>query len=83
LHKQPHRHRSGVPPTGNKSFENRPLRTPAAEMEHLRIKLVSEFDELFLCHAQRVRFEAITDFQILEISLLHNENENTLMPRRR
>ena len=55
----------------------------AAKMKHLRIKLVGELDDLLFRHAQRLRFEPIAYFQIIEVALLHyDENDNTLMRHR-
>jgi len=41
-------------------------------MKHLWIKLVSELDKLFLRHVLRFGLEAIADFQIIEVMLLHS-----------
>ena len=81
LHEQAHAHRRGVPATGNKSFENASLGAPPAEVKHLRIKFVSELDDLFYGHVQRLRFEPIACFQIIEITLLHDENDQSALLR--
>src|SRR5881392_1645511 len=72
-----------MPATGNQAFENASLRTPPAKMKHLRIKLVGELDDLPYRHAQRLRFEPITCFQIVEITLLHDENGRSTLLRDR
>src|SRR2546425_365573 len=83
LHKQPHGHRRGVPAARNQTFENCSLSFLAAEMEHLRVKLVGELNELFLRHAKRLRFEAIAHFQVVEVMLFHcGEGETTFMRHR-
>ena len=82
LHEQPHAHRRSVPATGNQPFENASLRTSSAKMKHLRIELMGKLDKLFFRHPQRLGFEPVTRFQIIEIALLHDENDNTLMRHR-
>ena len=74
LHKQCHCHRRGVPTAGDKSFKNRSLRTLAAKMKHLWIKLVGEFDKPLLRYSQRLRFEPVPHLQIIKITRFHNEN---------
>src|SRR5206468_9554996 len=74
LHKQSHGHRRGVPAARNESFKYRSLRTLAAEMKHLWIKLVGKLDELPLRHSQRLRFKAVAYLQIVEITRFHDEN---------
>jgi len=48
LHKQTHAHCCGVPATRYQPLENCALGGFAAEMKHLWIKLVSEFNHLLL-----------------------------------
>ena len=53
---------------------------PAAEMKHLRIKLVGKLNELLLRHGQRLGFEPVTHFQIIEVAFVHNgESQSRLM----
>ena len=72
FHEQPHGHCRSMPAAGNQSLENRSFRAPSAEMKHLRIKLVGEFDELFFRHGQRFGFEPVTRFQIIEVTFVHH-----------
>ena len=54
-------------------------------MKHLRIKFVCELNDLFHCHFERFRLEAITHFQIIEIVLFHFEDgaiDSIIMNRR-
>src|SRR5439155_18866999 len=49
-------------------------------MKHLWIKLVGEFDELLLRHAEGLRFEPVAHLQIIEVTLFqYRASESTLM----
>src|SRR5207237_10030515 len=76
-HKKPHRDCCRMPPACNQSFEDCSLGGFPTEMKHLWIKLVSELDKLFLRHVLRFGLQAIADFQIIEVMLLHSADTLT------
>ena len=61
-----------MPATRDESFEKCSLGSFPVQVKHLRVELVGELDDLLLGDVQRLRFEAVTYFQIVEVMLFHS-----------